>query len=90
MKIILTQEVNRLGKIGDIVNVKDGYARNYLFPKNIAQEATIRSLQARLDVCEGRPPNLACKADLSGDGVVNFRDLGLFKSVFFKKCEPTP
>ena len=40
MKIILTQEVDRLGKIGDIVNVKDGYARNYLFPKNAAKEAT--------------------------------------------------
>ena len=40
MKVILTQEVDRLGKIGDIVNVKDGYARNYLFPKNAAKEAT--------------------------------------------------
>ena len=36
----MTQEVERLGKIGDIVNVKDGYARNYLFPKNAAKEAT--------------------------------------------------
>ncbi len=40
MKVILTQIVERLGKIGDIVNVKDGYARNYLFPKNAAKEAT--------------------------------------------------
>ncbi|MFA5255461.1 MAG: 50S ribosomal protein L9 [Candidatus Omnitrophota bacterium] len=40
MKVILTQTVDRLGKIGDIVNVKDGYARNYLFPKNAAKEAT--------------------------------------------------
>jgi len=54
------------------------------------QDAKIRSLQARLDTCEGHPPNLACQADLSGDGMVNFKDLGLFKSVFFKKCEPTP
>ena len=56
----------------------------------IELNATNRSLQARLDTCEGHPPNLACQADLSGDGIVNFRDLGLFKSVFFKKCEPTP
>ena len=40
MKVILTQTIDRLGKIGDVVNVKDGYARNYLFPKNAAKEAT--------------------------------------------------
>jgi large subunit ribosomal protein L9 len=40
MKVILTQTVDSLGKIGDIVDVKDGYARNYLFPKNAAKEAT--------------------------------------------------
>jgi len=40
MKVILTQTVDRLGKIGDVVDVKDGYARNYLFPKNAAKEAT--------------------------------------------------
>ena len=38
--MILIQDTDRLGKMGDIVNVKDGYARNYLFPKNIAKEAT--------------------------------------------------
>jgi large subunit ribosomal protein L9 len=40
MKVILTQAIDRLGKIGDIVSVKDGYARNFLFPKNAAKEAT--------------------------------------------------
>lgn len=40
MKAILIQTVDRLGRAGDIVNVKEGYARNYLFPKNIAKEAT--------------------------------------------------
>ena len=32
MKIILIQDVENLGQAGDIVNVKNGYARNYLFP----------------------------------------------------------
>lgn len=45
MKVILTQTIDRLGKIGDIVNVKDGYARNYLFPKNAAKEATSGNLK---------------------------------------------
>ncbi len=45
MKVILTQTIDRLGKIGDIVNVKDGYARNYLFPKNVAKEATAGNMK---------------------------------------------
>ena len=40
MKVILIQTVDRLGKIGDCVAVKDGFARNYLFPKKLAKEAT--------------------------------------------------
>ena len=40
MRIILCQDVNRLGKAGDTVEVKDGYARNYLLPKGIALLAT--------------------------------------------------
>lgn len=40
MKVILTQTIDRLGKMGEVVSVKDGYARNYLFPKNLAKEAT--------------------------------------------------
>jgi large subunit ribosomal protein L9 len=40
MKVILTKTIDALGRAGDCVNVKDGYARNYLFPKNLALEAT--------------------------------------------------
>ena len=36
MKIILLKDIERLGKIHDIVTVKDGYARNYLIPRNFA------------------------------------------------------
>ncbi|GGY67114.1 50S ribosomal protein L9 [Streptomyces omiyaensis] len=36
MKIILTQEVSGLGAAGDVVEVKDGYARNYLVPRGFA------------------------------------------------------
>ena len=36
MKIILTTNLKKLGKVGDIVNVKNGFARNYLLPKKMA------------------------------------------------------
>lgn len=46
MKIILRQNHSKLGNIGDVVVVKDGYARNYLIPRNIAFRATEGNLKA--------------------------------------------
>ena len=40
MEIILRADVQHLGKIGEVVKVKDGYARNYLLPKGLAYPAT--------------------------------------------------
>jgi large subunit ribosomal protein L9 len=40
MEIILREDVQHLGKVGDIVKVKDGYARNYLLPQGLAYPAT--------------------------------------------------
>jgi large subunit ribosomal protein L9 len=40
MKVILRQDVGELGKRGDILDVADGYARNYLVPKGFAMKAT--------------------------------------------------
>jgi len=40
MKIILIENVKGVGEIGDVVIVKDGYARNYLIPKGLARTAT--------------------------------------------------
>ena len=40
MKVILLSDVRGSGKKGDLVNVSDGYARNFLLPKNLAKEAT--------------------------------------------------
>ena len=39
MKVILTQDVKSQGKKGQLINVSDGYARNFLFPKGLAIEA---------------------------------------------------
>ncbi|AGB20304.1 50S ribosomal protein L9 [Thermoanaerobacterium thermosaccharolyticum] len=40
MKVILQKDVKGIGKVGDIVNVSDGYGRNYLIPRGLAIDAT--------------------------------------------------
>ena len=51
MEVILLRDMENLGKVGDIVKVKDGYARNYLIPSGIALPATksnVRKVQNEL------------------------------------------
>ncbi len=45
MQVILIEDVNKLGKLGDVVDVKKGYARNFLLPHNLAIEATENGLK---------------------------------------------
>lgn len=47
MQVILKKDVQNLGEAGDLVNVKDGYARNFLIPQNVAELATEGALQNR-------------------------------------------
>lgn len=44
MKVILLQDVKKIGKKGEVINASDGYARNFLFPKKLAEEATDSNL----------------------------------------------
>jgi large subunit ribosomal protein L9 len=46
MKVILKENVENLGHIGDVVKVAPGYARNYLLPKGLAIEATLKNTKA--------------------------------------------
>jgi large subunit ribosomal protein L9 len=46
MKVILQQDVAKVGREGEVVTVADGYARNYLFPRNLAVEAAGGALKA--------------------------------------------
>lgn len=46
MKVLLLNDVRKLGWLGDVVEVKDGYARNYLLPQRLAAEATEANIRA--------------------------------------------
>ena len=50
MKVILLERVERLGTLGDVVNVRDGFARNFLLPR----EKALRATDANLKVFESR------------------------------------
>jgi len=45
MQVLLRQDVDKLGRMGDLIEVADGYARNYLLPKNIAAPVTADNLR---------------------------------------------
>ena len=47
MQVILKKDVQNIGEAGEVVNVKDGYARNFLIPKNFAEIATEGALKNR-------------------------------------------
>jgi len=45
MEVILKEDIAKLGKIGEVVRVRDGYARNYLLPRGLVLEANQRNLK---------------------------------------------
>jgi large subunit ribosomal protein L9 len=61
MQVILLQRIGRLGQMGDVVNVKDGFARNYLLP----QKKALRATEDNKKVFEGR------RAQLEADNLAN-------------------
>ena len=47
MKVILLKDVKSLGKVGDVIEASDGYARNYLLPRGLAKEGTSGNIKER-------------------------------------------
>lgn len=71
MKIILRKNFNQLGSVGEIVDVKDGYARNFLIPRQIAYPATDGNLRAleeeKKQIAKKEIKNLAAANELSAE-----------------------
>lgn len=81
MKVILTQDVEKLGHSLDVVEVADGYARNYLMPRSLAMAAT-KSAMANLENLKRHDERRQAKlrevaqtqADKIGDRTLDFAD----------------
>ena len=67
MKVILLKDVKGSGKKGQVINVADGYARNALFPKGLALEAT----PANMNILKGKEESIAHKKEVAYDTAVD-------------------
>ncbi len=75
MQIILLEKVANLGGLGDVVKVKDGYARNFLIPQGKAKRATEASLKefdARRAELEARQADILAAAQVRAGKLENF------------------
>jgi large subunit ribosomal protein L9 len=82
MKVILREDVENLGKAGDLVTVKDGFGRNFLLPRKkavLASEQNIRQLEHEKSVTAAR------NAKLKGAAEEQARKLGAVKATIRRK-----
>lgn len=76
MEVILREDVVHLGHIGDIVKVRDGYARNYLFPRGLAilaDKRNVRELEHHRRVVEEKRRRVANQAQEVADKMAKVR-----------------
>lgn len=74
MRIILREDVPNLGKSGELVNVKDGFGRNYLLPRKlavIASEQNVRQLEHEKQVIANRQAKLKAGAQAAAGKISN-------------------
>lgn len=74
MKVVLLKDVKNMGKRDDIVNVSDGYARNFLFPQKLAAEATpgtLKEIERKRAAQDAREAELKAKAQAKAELLKN-------------------
>ena len=84
MKVILTSNIKKLGKIGDLVSVKNGFARNFLLPQNKA----LRENKKNLEYFETIKKDISDKEKIKKENAENLlKNLKKIKIEFFKECD---
>ena len=84
MKVILTTNIKKLGKVGEIVNVKDGFARNYLFPNNMALRNTKKNSEYYVNIKD----NMIEKEKNKFDDAKNLiSEIGKLNIIFNKEAD---
>ena len=77
MKVILTTNVKKLGKVGELVNVKDGYARNFLLPKKMALRENKKNLEYYEKIKEEIKINEDNKLQQAKETIENIKKLNI-------------
>ena len=77
MKVILTTNVKKLGKVGQLVNVKDGYARNFLLPKKMALRENKKNLEYYEKIKEEIKINENNKLEQAKQTIENIKKLNI-------------
>ena len=77
MKVILTTNVKKLGKVGELVNVKDGFARNFLLPKKMALRENKKNLEYYEKIKEEIKINENNKLEQAKQTIENIKKLNI-------------
>ena len=77
MKVILTTNVKKLGKVGELVNVKDGYARNFLLPNKMALRQNKKNLEYYEKIKEEIKINENNKLEQAKQTIENIKKLNI-------------
>ncbi|MCL5102563.1 MAG: 50S ribosomal protein L9 [Armatimonadetes bacterium] len=76
MKVILTQDVKEVGKAGELVNVAEGHARNFLLPRKlavIAGEGAMKDLDSKKKMIQAKADNLLAEARATAERLNNLK-----------------
>ena len=84
MKVILTANIKKLGKIGDLVTVKDGYARNFLFPQKQALRENKENLEYFEKIKEEIKNKDKIKKDIAENLLKKLNDIDI---IFLKEAD---
>ena len=96
MQVILLEKLANLGQLGDVVKVKDGFARNFLIPQGKARRATEAALKGKKpdDAAIAQAAKLAADAaqpsdDLRGPASELGEQVDRLETLYFDSAEPT-